>query len=137
MPKVREHGEAGMERSAKQKRTSDSEIDSDEEIWKTIRHLDPDRGLRTSDIVTRRHVDTVCHFALRTYLLASPLKLMSTGKWHEHRVGQRTDSLDAKSVGTFKELFLREDSSTFARPAYEVDLQNEAAGYHSMITKRH
>jgi hypothetical protein len=40
-----------MEQSAKQKRTSDSEIDSDEEIWKTIRHLDPDRGLRTSDIV--------------------------------------------------------------------------------------
>ena len=40
-----------MERSAKQKRTIDSEIDSDEEIWKTIRHLDPDRGLRTSDIV--------------------------------------------------------------------------------------
>ena len=39
-----------MERSAKQKRTSDSEVDSDEEIWKTIRHLDPDRGLRTSDI---------------------------------------------------------------------------------------
>jgi hypothetical protein len=39
-----------MERSAKQKRTSDSEIDSDEEIWKTIRHLDPDRGLKKSDI---------------------------------------------------------------------------------------
>ena len=38
-----------MERSAKQKRTSDSEV-ADEEIWKTIRHLDPDRGLRTSDI---------------------------------------------------------------------------------------
>jgi hypothetical protein len=48
-----------MARNAKQKRTSDSEIDSDEEIWKTIRHLDPDRGLRN---------------------LASPLKLMSTGK---------------------------------------------------------
>ena len=38
-------------RNAKQKRTSDSEIDSDEEIWMTIRHLDPDRGLRKSDIV--------------------------------------------------------------------------------------
>jgi hypothetical protein len=50
---------------------------------------------------------------------------------------QRTRSPNAKSVWTFKELFLREDSGTFARPAYEVDLQNEAAGYHSMITKRH
>jgi len=39
-----------MARNAKQKRTSDSEIDSDEEIWMTIRHLDPDRGLRTIDI---------------------------------------------------------------------------------------
>jgi hypothetical protein len=39
-----------MQRSAKQKRTSDSEIDSDEEIWKTIRHLDPDTGLSKSDI---------------------------------------------------------------------------------------
>ena len=39
-----------MERSAKQKGTSDSEIDSDEEIWKSIRHLDPDRGLSKSDI---------------------------------------------------------------------------------------
>jgi hypothetical protein len=32
-----------MARNAK-KGTSDSEIDSDEEIWKTIGHLDPDRG---------------------------------------------------------------------------------------------
>jgi hypothetical protein len=40
-----------MARNAKQKITSDSEIDSDEEIWKAIRHLDPDRGLRKCDIV--------------------------------------------------------------------------------------
>jgi hypothetical protein len=46
-----EGARVGMARNTKQKRTSDSEIDSDEEIWKTIRHLDPDRGLRKSDIV--------------------------------------------------------------------------------------
>ena len=45
-------------------------------------------------------------------------------------------SPSATSAGTFKELFLGEDSSTLPRPAYEVDLQNEAAGYH-MATKRH
>ena len=31
--------------------TSDSAIDSDEEVWKTIRYLDPDGELRKSDIV--------------------------------------------------------------------------------------
>jgi hypothetical protein len=52
---------------------------------------------------------------------------MSTGKRHEHRVeATNAHSPNAKSVWTFKELFLREDSSTFARPAYDVDLQNEA-----------
>ena len=40
-----------MARNAKQKITSDSEIDSDEEIWKAIRHLDPDTGLRKCDNV--------------------------------------------------------------------------------------
>jgi hypothetical protein len=66
------------------------------------------------------------------------LKLMSTGKRHEHRVeATNAHSPNAKSVSTFKELFLREDSSTFARPAYDVDLQNEAAGYHSMVPKRY
>jgi hypothetical protein len=30
-----------------------------------------------------------------------------------------------------------EDSSTLPRPAYDVDLQNEAAGYHRMVPERH
>ena len=30
-----------------------------------------------------------------------------------------------------------EDSGTLPRPAYDVDLQNEATGYHSMVPKRH
>src|SRR6267143_1623687 len=42
-------------------------------------------------------------------------------------------SPSAKSVGTFDEFFLRGGQ----RPAYDVDLQNEAAGYHSMVPKRH
>ena len=40
-----------MARIAKQKTPSDSEIDSDEEIWKTILYLDPDRELRRGDIL--------------------------------------------------------------------------------------
>jgi hypothetical protein len=32
-------------------RASDMKIDSDEEIWNTIRYLDPDGELRRSDIV--------------------------------------------------------------------------------------
>ena len=31
--------------------TSDSGTDTDEEIWKAIRYLDPDGGLRKGDIV--------------------------------------------------------------------------------------
>ena len=34
-------------------RASEAEIDSEEEIWNTIRYLDPDRELRKSDIVLR------------------------------------------------------------------------------------
>jgi hypothetical protein len=30
-----------------------------------------------------------------------------------------------------------EDSGTLPRPAYDVDLQNEATGYQSMVPKRH
>ena len=40
-----------MARIVKQKRSSDSAIHSDEEIWKTILYLDPDRELRRSDIL--------------------------------------------------------------------------------------
>jgi len=29
-----------------------------------------------------------------------------------------------------------EDSGKLPRPAYDVDLQNEAAGYHSVVPKR-
>ena len=35
----------------KPRMTSDSAIDSDEEVWKTIRYLDPDGELRKGDIV--------------------------------------------------------------------------------------
>ena len=40
-------------RKIRQRRVSREhpEIDSDEEIWNTIRYLDPDRELRKSDIV--------------------------------------------------------------------------------------
>ena len=40
-----------MEQNFNRNRASDTEIDSDEEIWNTIRYLDPDRELRKSDIV--------------------------------------------------------------------------------------
>jgi hypothetical protein len=40
-----------MARNVMQNRASDTEIDSDEEIWNSIGYLDPDRELRKSDIV--------------------------------------------------------------------------------------
>ena len=67
-----------------------------------------------------------------------------TIKTYEHRQVASTSvgatnahSPSAKSVGTFTELFLRGEQRHIARPAYDVDLQSEAAGYHSMVTKRH
>jgi hypothetical protein len=38
-------------RNCKQDRASDIEVDSEEQIWNTIRYLDPDSELRKSDIV--------------------------------------------------------------------------------------
>jgi hypothetical protein len=40
-----------MARTFESKMTSDSGTDTDEEIWKTIRYLDPGGGLRKGDIV--------------------------------------------------------------------------------------
>ena len=40
-----------MARKFKQHSSSDTEIDSEEEIWSTILYLDPDREPRTSDVV--------------------------------------------------------------------------------------
>ena len=47
----RHYREVGMARTFESKITSDSGTDTDEEIWKTIRYLDPDGGLRKGDIV--------------------------------------------------------------------------------------
>lgn len=40
-----------MARNVKQQRSNDAEIDPEEEIWNTIRYLDPDGELRRSDAV--------------------------------------------------------------------------------------
>lgn len=40
----------GMAQNFKQNRASDTDIDS-EEIWNTIRYLDPDRELRKGNVV--------------------------------------------------------------------------------------
>ena len=45
------YGEVGMARPFESRMTSDSGTDTNEEIWKTIRYLDPDGGLRKRDIV--------------------------------------------------------------------------------------
>jgi hypothetical protein len=45
------HEEVGVARNVKQNRANDSEIGSDEEIWKSIRYLDPDIELKRSDVV--------------------------------------------------------------------------------------
>lgn len=47
----RRYREVGMARTFESKMTSDSGTDTNEEIWKTIRYLDPDGGLRKGDIV--------------------------------------------------------------------------------------
>jgi hypothetical protein len=40
-----------MARNFKEKRVNDNQIDSEEEIWRTIDYLDPDGALGRTDIV--------------------------------------------------------------------------------------
>jgi hypothetical protein len=49
--KIKADQEAGMARNFNQNRASDPEIDLENEIWNTIRYLDPDRELTMSNIV--------------------------------------------------------------------------------------
>jgi hypothetical protein len=96
-----------MARNAKQKRTSASEVDLDEEIWKTIRHLDPDRGLRKSDIV----LGAAWVLCVICFAYSSSRFTIET---NEHRQVASTSggatnaySRGPKSVGTFNEPFPR------------------------------